>query len=86
MWHARILRCARAYLVRRPLVCHVLKRWRFSMGISREIGQAPRVCALAAELNTLNILCIGCKDCDGLCHALIEALVVPGIILKRRLA
>lgn len=56
------------------------------MGISREIGQAPRVCALAAELNTLNIPCIGCKDCDGLCHALIEALVVPGIILKRRLA
>ncbi|WP_223426759.1 hypothetical protein [Tateyamaria pelophila] len=54
------------------------------MSTSREIGHAPRVQALAKEINTLTGPCVGCTECDGLCHALIEALVVPGIVLQRR--
>lgn len=54
------------------------------MSTVREIGHAPRVRALAKEINHFNSPCIGCTDCDGICQALIEALVVPGIILKER--
>lgn len=54
------------------------------MTISRDIGHAPRTHALAAELNGLNGPCIGCQDCRGMCQALIEALMLPDLILGTR--
>lgn len=52
----------------------------------REVGHAPRVRALAREIDTCSGPCIGCNGCDGLCEALIEALVVPHVVLKDRSA
>lgn len=56
------------------------------MNRSREVGHAPRVRALAREIDTCSGPCIGCSECDGLCEALIEALVVPQVVLKNRSA
>jgi len=53
------------------------------MFISRHIAEAPRTVALSTEIAKLNGPCIGCTDCDGLCKELIEALVVPDLILSK---
>lgn len=53
------------------------------MFISRHIAEAPRTAALSTEIAKLNGPCIGCTDCDGLCKELIEALVVPDLILSK---
>ncbi len=50
---------------------------------TRQIGHAPRTARLARELARLQTPCIGCSECRGLCHALIEALVLPEVILGR---
>ncbi|MDU9006106.1 hypothetical protein [Sedimentitalea todarodis] len=55
------------------------------MFISRHIAEAPRTTALTTEIAKLNGPCIGCSECDGLCKELIEALVVPDVILSRSL-
>ncbi|WP_299620890.1 hypothetical protein [uncultured Tateyamaria sp.] len=52
------------------------------MTISRNIGHAPRTRALAEELNALNGPCIGCTGCEGVCQALLDALVVPDVVTK----
>lgn len=54
------------------------------MSTSLKIGHAPRLQELARELNDLSSPCIGCEGCEGLCQALIDALVVPRIIAKGR--
>lgn len=54
------------------------------MTTTRKPGHAPRTQALATELNALNVPCIGCPGCEGLCQALIDAVVVPATILKGR--
>lgn len=53
------------------------------MFISRHIAEAPRTAALTSEISKLNGPCIGCTECDGLCKELIEALVVPNMILSK---
>lgn len=53
------------------------------MFISRHIAEAPRTTDLATEIAKLNGPCIGCTECDGLCKELIDALVVPDVILSK---
>lgn len=54
------------------------------MFISRQIADAPRTAALTTEITKLNGPCIGCTECDGLCKELIEALVVPELVLSKK--
>lgn len=52
------------------------------MQTDRLIGHAPRSRAFGEKL-LASETCIGCKGCTGLCEALIEALVVPDVVLDR---
>lgn len=54
------------------------------MDIIRTRIDTPRTAALAADLADLQGPCVGCSDCRGLCMALIEALVLPDLILTRK--
>lgn len=54
------------------------------MQIDRLKADTRHLDALAAELNALQGPCVGCRDCAGLCPALIEALFVPELVLGRR--
>ncbi|MBY6056907.1 hypothetical protein [Leisingera daeponensis] len=54
------------------------------MQISRSKATAPMVKALAAALSGLRRPCVGCSNCAGLCDALIDALVLPDLILSRK--
>ncbi len=53
------------------------------MEIERRIAHAPQVAELARQTAALAGPCVGCTECRGLCHALIEALVVPELVLGR---
>lgn len=52
------------------------------MQIERVAGFAPKVRALAKELAPLNEPCIGCKDCAGICHTLLDLMELPDLVLK----
>ena len=52
----------------------------------RQIAHAPRSRALAGQIAGLRGGCVGCTECAGLCTALIEALTLPGMILKEKQA
>lgn len=52
------------------------------MKINREIGHAPRTVTISKDLMMLNGPCIGCENCRGMCMELIEAMVVPDMILS----
>ena len=52
------------------------------MRIERLAGHAPKTRELSADVARLN-LCVGCKNCKGLCGALLEALTLPDIVLSR---
>lgn len=54
------------------------------MQISRTKSTAPKVQALASEVSGLQGPCVGCTNCVGLCEALIDALVLPDLILSRK--
>lgn len=54
------------------------------MHISRLIAAAPRTTELTAELSKLNGPCVGCTDCSGLCKELIDALLLPELVLSRK--
>lgn len=54
------------------------------MQIQRSKAETPIVNALADELARLQGPCVGCSDCVGLCEELIEALVLPDVILTRK--
>ena len=54
------------------------------MTIERTIAHAPRSRALSSHIAGLRGGCVGCKDCTGLCTALIETLTLPGMILKEK--
>ncbi len=56
------------------------------MNISRNKSGTGRSDALASTLNTLQGPCVGCRECTGLCAALIDALVLPDLILSKRTA
>ncbi|WGW02381.1 hypothetical protein [Tropicibacter oceani] len=53
------------------------------MQSDRLIGHAPRTAAMGQQLTTIQGPCIGCKGCQGLCQALIEAMSVPDVVLGR---
>ncbi len=54
------------------------------MQISRSNAAAPKVKALATKVSGLQGPCLGCSNCVGLCEALIDALVLPDLILSRK--
>ncbi|MDX2482164.1 hypothetical protein [Antarcticimicrobium sediminis] len=54
------------------------------MTISRTKSETPRLNALSVEISQLNGPCVGCDDCGGLCVALIDALVLPDVILRKK--
>ena len=52
------------------------------MTFARPIQFVPSDEVLSREVADLPG-CVGCTDCDGLCHALMEALSLPDVILRR---
>ena len=52
------------------------------MRIDRNIGHAPRTEAIGPKLMEASGRCVGCTECQGLCQELIDALVLPDLILK----
>ncbi len=49
----------------------------------RKIGHAPRTTTLARTIGQLSGPCVGCTGCTGLCAALIDAITVPDLILRK---
>lgn len=54
------------------------------MNINRTQPAVTNTNALAAHLSDLNGPCVGCSGCNGLCAALIDALLVPDLVLSRK--
>jgi hypothetical protein len=54
------------------------------MQTRRTIGHAPRVTAMADAVADLDGPCIGCPHCRGLCHALIDVLLLPDVIVVKQ--
>ena len=54
------------------------------MDIVRSKPAATHTVRLAGTLDTLQNPCVGCTDCVGLCAELIDALVIPDVILSRK--
>ena len=52
------------------------------MQTERDVGKAPRTKALAEEIANLRG-CVGCTECQGLCQPLIDAVLLPDMILSR---
>jgi CO dehydrogenase/acetyl-CoA synthase alpha subunit len=51
------------------------------MTIERLAGFAPRTRALAAQIGELQEPCIGCRDCEGFCHVLLDLMNLPDFIV-----
>ena len=52
------------------------------LNITRSRGETRRSNDLAAQVAGLGTPCVGCSNCRGLCVELIEAMVLPEIILS----
>ncbi|MGH1368421.1 MAG: hypothetical protein ACRBCL_07365 [Maritimibacter sp.] len=52
------------------------------MQAKRIAGYAPQTETLARDVTALKAGCVGCSDCKGLCQELIDAMLVPGLVLK----
>ncbi len=52
--------------------------------VARNRGETRRSKALAATVANLGVPCLGCTDCRGICTELLEALVLPDVILNDR--
>lgn len=52
------------------------------MQIDRTAGKSPRTQEIIVQVSGLRANCVGCADCKGLCHELIEAMLVPELVLK----
>ncbi len=52
-----------------------------SITITRSQAGSERTEALGRRIARLGAPCVGCADCRGLCHELIEVLVVPEVVL-----
>ena len=50
--------------------------------ITRSRGETRRTEALAIQIAGMGTPCVGCRNCRGLCRELIEAIVLPDIILN----
>lgn len=53
-----------------------------SMTITRSRAATERTEALGRHIAGMGVPCVGCENCRGLCHELIEAIVLPDIILS----
>ncbi len=53
------------------------------MKIARQAGHAPKTAALGRDMMELPH-CVGCAECQGLCTELVDTLILPDILLKRR--
>ncbi|MDF2371914.1 MAG: hypothetical protein P1V21_14115 [Rhizobiaceae bacterium] len=51
------------------------------MNIERRIGYPFKAAELEQNLARLKEACFGCADCRGLCTALIEAMLLPDLIM-----
>lgn len=53
------------------------------MTVSRGHIETPRIDDLTSNLFALQGPCIGCSGCSGVCDALIDALIVPDLVLSK---
>ena len=53
-----------------------------AMSITRSRGETRRTEALATQIAGMATPCVGCTNCRGLCQELIEAIVLPDLILN----
>lgn len=53
------------------------------MNIERQVANAPRTAAVGSAVTAMGGTCVGCTNCRGLCHALIEVITFPDAILNR---
>ena len=54
------------------------------MNIVRSKPSKSHSSALSVALADLYGPCVGCPDCNGLCADLIDALIVPDVILAKK--
>lgn len=54
------------------------------MIINRTHPDVTNTNVLAMQLSDLHGPCVGCQGCKGLCTALIDALLVPDLVLSRK--
>lgn len=53
------------------------------MKIEREVGRDQNSALIAQQIEAISGPCIGCKDCQGLCVELIDAVLVPGLVIRK---
>jgi len=53
------------------------------MIINRSQPSTRNIVALSAELAQINGPCVGCTGCKGMCQDLIDAVMLPSIILSK---
>ena len=53
------------------------------MQIERHAGHAPRSEAVGEEIFALEGPCLGCRNCKGLCAALVQMMSLPDAVLNR---
>ncbi|WP_137701505.1 hypothetical protein [Marimonas lutisalis] len=55
-----------------------------AMNITRSRGETRHSKAIADRVARLGVPCVGCTNCRGLCKELIEAMIVPEVVLKSK--
>jgi len=50
----------------------------------RKIANTPRMRTVVEQVQSLRGPCVGCKECRGVCDALIDAVVLPDLILRAK--
>lgn len=53
------------------------------MIVSRTTAATPICETVRADISQISGPCVGCKDCLGLCAALIDVLFLPDLILTK---
>lgn len=53
------------------------------MKISRTKAETPNINNLSDQIVGLQGPCVGCTNCTGMCQALIDALILPDLILSK---
>ncbi|MEX0338311.1 MAG: hypothetical protein AB3N11_04645 [Arenibacterium sp.] len=54
------------------------------MNIVRSKPATPHTTNLSIQLNQMSGHCVGCSDCNGLCAELLDALMIPDIVLAKK--
>ncbi len=53
------------------------------MDITRSPSETHRTSQIGQIVTNLNGPCVGCSECRGICKALIDAVTLPEILLRR---